>query len=156
VMFFLSGRRRHTRSKRDWSSDVCSSDLRVAGRFDFGETGGGNTNGFESLLYVDGHPYQGVDGNHREVLFKDREGQAVRLTFLLWTGLEGGGPHRTFYHQCRQAEVGYLHEKTDEFYYLAKSVTETLRVLSEDDVNYAGLKAALDRALLCIDWDSDG
>src|SRR5699024_11871402 len=25
---FLSSRRRHTRSKRDWSSDVCSSDLR--------------------------------------------------------------------------------------------------------------------------------
>src|SRR5437868_8249404 len=24
---FFSGRRRHTRSKRDWSSDVCSSDL---------------------------------------------------------------------------------------------------------------------------------
>src|SRR5699024_11385017 len=24
----LSSRRRHTRSKRDWSSDVCSSDLR--------------------------------------------------------------------------------------------------------------------------------
>src|SRR5699024_11547188 len=26
-MFFFSSRRRHTRSKRDWSSDVCSSDL---------------------------------------------------------------------------------------------------------------------------------
>src|SRR6266704_5224202 len=25
--FFFSRRRRHTRSKRDWSSDVCSSDL---------------------------------------------------------------------------------------------------------------------------------
>src|SRR5699024_11415819 len=25
---FFSSRRRHTRSKRDWSSDVCSSDLR--------------------------------------------------------------------------------------------------------------------------------
>src|SRR5204863_2009962 len=25
--FFFSGRRRHTRSLRDWSSDVCSSDL---------------------------------------------------------------------------------------------------------------------------------
>src|SRR5699024_11283483 len=24
---FFSSRRRHTRSKRDWSSDVCSSDL---------------------------------------------------------------------------------------------------------------------------------
>src|SRR5699024_2504042 len=28
VIFFFSSRRRHTRSKRDWSSDVCSSDLR--------------------------------------------------------------------------------------------------------------------------------
>src|SRR5699024_8318386 len=28
--FFFSSRRRHTRSKRDWSSDVCSSDLRAS------------------------------------------------------------------------------------------------------------------------------
>src|SRR2546421_8646963 len=27
VLFFFSSRRRHTRSDRDWSSDVCSSDL---------------------------------------------------------------------------------------------------------------------------------
>src|SRR5437868_10952007 len=27
MTFFFSSRRRHTRSKRDWSSDVCSSDL---------------------------------------------------------------------------------------------------------------------------------
>src|SRR5699024_12097816 len=26
-VLFFSSRRRHTRSKRDWSSDVCSSDL---------------------------------------------------------------------------------------------------------------------------------
>src|SRR5699024_11904289 len=26
-LFFFSSRRRHTSSKRDWSSDVCSSDL---------------------------------------------------------------------------------------------------------------------------------
>src|SRR5207247_7733668 len=26
--FFFSSRRRHTRSTRDWSSDVCSSDLK--------------------------------------------------------------------------------------------------------------------------------
>src|SRR6478672_11352151 len=29
-LFFFSSRRRHTRSDRDWSSDVCSSDLGVA------------------------------------------------------------------------------------------------------------------------------
>src|SRR5690606_39367726 len=31
LLFFFSSRRRHTRFSRDWSSDVCSSDLR-AGR----------------------------------------------------------------------------------------------------------------------------
>src|SRR5260370_14354162 len=30
LVFFFSSRRRHTRFKCDWSSDVCSSDLRVA------------------------------------------------------------------------------------------------------------------------------
>src|SRR5215510_16527553 len=30
--FFFSSRRRHTRWPRDWSSDVCSSDLRRARR----------------------------------------------------------------------------------------------------------------------------
>src|SRR5206468_5638449 len=29
-LFFYSSRRRHTRSDRDWSSDVCSSDLATA------------------------------------------------------------------------------------------------------------------------------
>src|SRR5207247_3388780 len=31
-LFFFSSRRRHTRSTRDWSSDVCSSDLRGRAR----------------------------------------------------------------------------------------------------------------------------
>src|SRR3989449_8277301 len=31
AFFFFSSRRRHTRCSRDWSSDVCSSDLRVPG-----------------------------------------------------------------------------------------------------------------------------
>src|SRR5690606_39527310 len=30
VLFFFSSRRRHTRFSRDWSSDVCSSDLATA------------------------------------------------------------------------------------------------------------------------------
>src|SRR5690349_23514484 len=29
IFFFFSSRRRHTRSLRDWSSDVCSSDLKL-------------------------------------------------------------------------------------------------------------------------------
>src|SRR5699024_11685864 len=36
VRFFFSSRRRHTRSKRDWSSDVCSSDLLMTWGWDNG------------------------------------------------------------------------------------------------------------------------
>src|SRR6266511_2190937 len=32
ICFFFSSRRRHTRFSRDWSSDVCSSDLRALRR----------------------------------------------------------------------------------------------------------------------------
>src|SRR5699024_11321568 len=32
IPLFFSSRRRHTTSKRDWSSDVCSSDLPVFGK----------------------------------------------------------------------------------------------------------------------------
>src|SRR2546429_6184286 len=31
LFFFFSSRRRHTRCSRDWSSDVCSSDLQLRG-----------------------------------------------------------------------------------------------------------------------------
>src|SRR5207247_3533339 len=37
--FFFSSRRRHTRSTRDWSSDVCSSDL-IGARGTGGSSGG--------------------------------------------------------------------------------------------------------------------
>src|SRR5690625_364891 len=33
VLFFFSSRRRHTSWPRDWSSDVCSSDLAAIGEF---------------------------------------------------------------------------------------------------------------------------
>src|SRR5207249_8030206 len=38
-VFFFSSRRRHTRSKRDWSSDVCSSDLALPNASFIGFTG---------------------------------------------------------------------------------------------------------------------
>src|SRR2546421_5660905 len=34
LFFFFSSRRRHTRSDRDWSSDVCSSDLNAESLYD--------------------------------------------------------------------------------------------------------------------------
>src|SRR3712207_7185861 len=47
VFFFFSSRRRHTRYWRDWSSDVCSSDLVV--------------------LLLPTLPHEGVESLHQEV-----------------------------------------------------------------------------------------
>ena len=58
----------------------------VVGLFNFGNTGDGGNNGFESLLYVNGEHFQGVDTNHGEVVFRELAGERVRLTFMPWTG----------------------------------------------------------------------
>src|SRR6266496_4913460 len=42
IVFFFSSRRRHTRSLRDWSSDVCSSDLTKDARLAEGKALGGS------------------------------------------------------------------------------------------------------------------
>src|SRR6266513_5587633 len=48
--FFFSSRRRHTRSKRDWSSDVCSSDLPVRScQTEIAEVEGRNVETIEGL-----------------------------------------------------------------------------------------------------------
>src|SRR3712207_7695737 len=53
TLFFFSSRRRHTRYWRDWSSDVCSSDLQAH----FAKTIGVFLNG-DALHWLDprGHP----------------------------------------------------------------------------------------------------
>src|SRR5207247_7955892 len=45
IFFFFSSRRRHTRSTRDWSSDVCSSDL------DECDFGGGTSSHSSRLIH---------------------------------------------------------------------------------------------------------
>lgn len=152
---FFVGRDRYLWLERTVKLPEAKEGCETVGLFDFGETGGGYNSGFESLLYVDGHPYQGVDTHHKEVIFRGKEGKEVCLTFLLWTGLEGVGEHTSFYHQCRQADVAYLHKKTDELYYFAKAITETLLLLPPENEQYAKLKAALDRTFSCINWDEE-
>ncbi|WP_455619387.1 alpha-mannosidase [Eisenbergiella sp.] len=152
---FFVGRDRYLWLEKTVKLPEAVEGCEVTGLFDFGKTGGGYNSGFESMLYVDGHPFQGVDTNHNEVIFRGLEGKEARLTFLLWTGLEGGGEHTSFYHRCRQADVAYLHKKTDELYYFARAITETLLILPEDNEQYGKLKAALDRSLAYINWDEE-
>ncbi len=123
------------------------------GYFDFGKTGEGHNSGFESLLYVDEEPYQGVDSNHKEVCFSELAGKTVQLHFMLWSGLEGGGSPKLQEHRLKAANLGYLHCDSDEFYYYAKAISETLEYLPQESPDREPLIGAMEAAFLEIDWD---
>ncbi len=133
------------------------SDKKVCGLFDFGKTGHGNNEGFESLLFVNGKPFQGVDANHKEVFLpKELAGAEVDLTFRLWSGLEGGGVQRIQEQRMKQAALAYLDEHTDHLYYSARAIIETVKLFPDEQLERHELLRALDRSLLQLDWSYPG
>src|SRR5215203_7013354 len=97
--FFFSSRRRHTRYWRDWSSDVCSSDLDVGDPLD--AAGGHHVDvpgrvlncGDEELVRLDGldlagHLRRGRFDEHDDVVA--RELGWLLLGVAAWRGDEDG------------------------------------------------------------------
>lgn len=130
---------------------------RAVGIFDYGNTGAGNNSGFESMLYLNSEPYQGVDVNHKEVFFDEElYGNDISLTFRLWTGLEGGGVPKVQEHRINRADLAWLDEQTDHLYYMGKMLVETIKILDDNNPVKYELRAALDSAFHCIDWSYPG
>lgn len=130
---------------------------RPVGIFDYGNTGAGNNSGFESLLYLNGEPYQGVDVNHKEVFFDDSLcGSRISLTFRLWSGLEGGGVPTVQEHRIRRADLAWLDEKADHLYYMGTMILDTLKNLDDGEALKYSLRNALDAACMLIDWSEPG
>ena len=130
---------------------------KVLGIFDFGRTGGGNNSGFEAMVYLNGAMYQAVDGNHKEVFFDPSLcGTTLDLTWRLWSGLEGGGVPTPQEHRISCADLAWLDEETDDFYYLASMVSETVKLLDDSDPVKYDLRKALDGACRRIDWSYPG
>src|SRR3712207_6840810 len=78
--FFFSSRRRHTRYWRDWSSDVCSSDLRYIGNPDFSNL----PRKFKTALT--GHPSHDVAPEINDVAFVGTVHPEHGPGFDLWVG----------------------------------------------------------------------
>src|SRR3989449_2064772 len=69
LFFFFSGRRRHTRCSRDWSSDVCSSDPPRQGGF---------------------RPIEGAFPSHDEIRLGEGGVKAHAIESPLGAGYQGG------------------------------------------------------------------
>lgn len=151
----FTGRDRYIWLQREIFVPEAKDGCKVLGYFNFGKTGGGGNSGFEALLYINGEAYQGVDTNHREVVLTPYAGQTILMTFLLWSGLEGGGSVRLQYHRIAEAKIGYLDEQLDELYYLTSTIAESLNYLADDSTKRLELIRILDRSLTILDWDED-
>lgn len=152
-----SGRDRYLWLHREITIPENWKGKRAVGIFDFGNTGAGNNSGFEAMCYINEKPYQGVDANHKEVFFPEElYGKTFRLTFRLWSGLEGGGVPREQEHRINRADLAYLDEKVDDFYYMGMLVLDTVQNLADTDPVKFELRNALDEACLLIDWAYPG
>lgn len=152
-----TGRDRYLWMHRDITIPASWKGKRAVGIFDFGKTGAGNNSGFESLCYLNEEPFQGVDANHQEVFFpEEMYGEEVSMTFRLWSGLEGGGVPTAQEHQIKRADLAWLDEEVDDFYYLGQMVQETIENLDENNPIRYDLRTALDAACHCIDWACPG
>ncbi|NOU65564.1 alpha-mannosidase [Paenibacillus sp. LMG 31461] len=130
---------------------------KVLGRFKLGQTGEGTNSGFESLLFLNGEPYQGVDSNHDEVFFQeDVIGSEVKLRFRLWSGLGGYQSSRVMESRLELAAICWLDEACDDLYYTAKALLETIRMLDERRPERHELLTMLDQAFLLLDWSRPG
>ncbi|MDA3958723.1 glycoside hydrolase family 38 C-terminal domain-containing protein [Oceanispirochaeta sp.] len=121
-------------------------DKLVTGLFDFGRTGMGNNSGFESLCYLNGEKYQGVDLNHQEVLLP--EGLvSFEMKFLLWAGLDGGGNEAELglTHEIKKCLFSVLDKKIDYFYYLLKALLQTLKQMDQGSSLYQKLMNLLNQ-----------
>jgi alpha-mannosidase len=151
-----SGRDRYVWLKVEALLPEQLAEHRLVGRFDFGRTHHGNSQGFESLLFLNGHPLQGVDSNHQEVFLDELAGQPVQLIFRLWSGLEGGGVPQLQIHEIKRAELSFLHTASDDLYYTARAVRETVSVLPDTTPDRQTLLALLNRSLNRVDWSKPG
>lgn len=133
-------------------------DREVIGLFDFGvPEGTGNNSHFESLLYLNGKPYQGVDGNHKEIFLNVSEnGLELDLKFRVWTGLSGGGVPRDMVMEIERAQFGVLDHPTDDFYFLARNVLETYEILDPNNEHREWMLSTLVRAFDFVDYTEPG
>jgi len=125
--------------------------------FDFGKSSNGNTSGFEAMFYLNGEPYQAVDGNHKEVFIdKEYSNETVQIALRLWGGLEGGGVAGEIHHLLKYADHALLSHVADDLYYTSLVILETIEVLKENDSTRFKLLEILNEAFKLLDWSYPG
>ena len=126
--------------------------------FDLGLPGNLNQTGFEGLLFIDNKPYQGIDSNHKEVLIPQSLAGKRTIAIKLWTGMYGrhGNRKEGLIHKFHYADYAEINQSTDDLYFTARNMIETVKILDQNSETAVDLLKQLTNAFQLIDWQIPG
>jgi alpha-mannosidase len=127
---------------------------RLALRFGSHIANGGHNNMPESLLYIDGRPYHGLDRNHR-VIFLPAElcetGRSVNLAIQAWSGW------REYENLLWQdPELIHFDDETDALAYDFDAIYRTLKELDDTSAAKVQLLTLSEAVMAELDWTHPG
>lgn len=131
----------------DWKNQ------KVVLRFLVGPRDGGNSTA-ETLLYVNGKPLQAIDIWHEEAwvppeFFKNGD---LHIALKAWSGVLGVPERRRF----KVAQLAYVDEASERFYYLADTILKALDELDGNDLRRTELLKSLNESINKVDFLKPG
>ncbi|MDQ4076758.1 MAG: alpha-mannosidase [Chloroflexota bacterium] len=104
----------------------------------------------ESMLYVDGEPLQALDLWHEQAWLPPElvERGELAVAIHAWSGVQGVPEERRF----TVAQLVWIDEATERFYYLANTLHRAIQVLDEDDLRRLRLLDTLNQAFNRINF----
>ena len=121
-------------------------------RFIFKSSEGGDLREYELLVYLDGRPLQSIDVRRNLIPLHDliKPGERHLLALEAFSGLEA------HVHVFEQADLVAIHHRAEAFYNSARNLFDTLIAIGESHTAFPRLIAALERALLQVDFLQTG
>ncbi|MCL2362136.1 MAG: alpha-mannosidase [Defluviitaleaceae bacterium] len=106
----------------------------------------------ECLLYVNGKATQGLDMWHSAVVLPESLVSETQLDLKIkaWAGLSKDGKLRIF----GETTLSSLHMATDEFFYSASALAESIELLDENDLKRIKLNRLLQEAFTKINFQN--
>jgi alpha-mannosidase len=99
----------------------------------------------ESLLYINGQPLQAIDTYHPEAWLPPEitQNDEMHIALRAWSGVLDVPPHRHF----RVADLLWVDEPTERFFYLASTLSSAIKELDPNDLRRVELERIADGAV---------
>ncbi len=107
----------------------------------------------EALVYLDGQFYQGIDGNHHEILLTERAagGETIPITLHAWCTMFDEDVTALYQQIFWIADLVQIDRPTRHFYHSAEVALETARLIDSDRHEHHLILNALEEAFIALD-----